>query len=1026
MSEQDQATTYYYVDGRRVPLFVEPNVFAVRFKAGEHADSAELSSSSRRLVSDDSTHVGFIPNYGIQIFEREPAADPAAPSDGEAAAPQRSLRAVRELNDEGPVAFATPALRQAPDSPDLLFATNRFLAQFMPEVTRQQIDELNTRHHVRVVEPLDYAPNAYLLEALETAAVTNGVALANAYFESGLTVFSHPDFIKRRHWRSAPAVFVERPGGRSDGGARSGEAGGYLGQQWHLARAKVIDAWGITKGSPGIRIAILDDGVDLSHPEVSQKVVRQFDFAAGVEDASPKSSTDRHGTACAGVAAAAGVKAFGAAPDCSLIAVRTPEYLGVADEARMFKWAADNGADVISCSWGPRDGTGQRDPLPEPTRAAIHHCVEQGRGGRGIPVCWAAGNGNESVSPDGYASNPEVIAVAALTSKGGKAWYSDYGKEVWICAPSSGDKNAGEQSIFTIDRRGAQGYNAGTASKGDPAGDYTNTFGGTSAAAPLVAGIAGLMLAANPELRWDQVKEILKQTAEKVGGGYDARGHSDGYGYGCVDALAAVRAAKNPAALPDKPQPTVTPSVPPSPAPQPPFIRGPARYPRAGAPPTFKVEAGANRFYAVEVSTRPELFARSKFGAERDATNFHASWHELPFLSAPSYTLPPGAWQQLRNSKQLYYRLWTTGSRTGWADFKVTVGDDSTQLAPSVELTGEPAPPVPSISFPSGAVFDIVERPLDGNDYRDTAGGGVVPLIEVAARGGERLARNFQVKDLAAADQPRYARISPELVAALQRLRERVGAPLTVMSAYRHPAFNESLGGSSSDPHLAGLAVDLECADLSPLALARQALDVLGGQISISASESVLHIDIRGPERACLKMGGAKMAASRDIPGAPGRDNALPWITGPLTHDAGGDPPTFTLELGRNRFYAVEVTADGRLFDRAANEGRRTPTNFYVSWRDGLHEAQGPTTTYTLPASVWDRLRSAERLYYRLLTTSSRKSDWPDYQTSTPDDKGAEAPRIDLLKAAARRAASDSAAGVARTAKLDDEALWSR
>lgn len=1025
MSEQDQAITYYYVDGKRVPLFVEPNVFAVRFKAGEHAGSAELSSSSRRLVRDASTHVGFIPNYGIQIFERE-AGDSAATGD-EVAAARRSLRAVRDLSEEEPVAFATPALRQAPDSPDLMFATNRFLAQFKPEVTRREIDELNARHQVRVVEPLDYAPDAYLLEALETAPVTNGVVLANAYFESGLTVFSHPDFVKRRHWRSVSAVFHDGVEGRSEEEARGGEAGGYLSQQWHLSRARVGDAWGITRGGPGIRIAILDDGVDLSHPEFSQKVVRQFDFAAGVEDARPKLSTDRHGTACAGVAVAAGVKAFGAAPDCSLIAVRTPEYLGVADEAKMFKWVADSGADVINCSWGPRDGTGQRDPLPEPTRAAIHYCVEQGRAGRGIPICWAAGNGNESISLDGYASNPEVIAVAALTSKGGRAWYSDFGKEVWVCAPSSGDKNAGEQSIFTTDRRGEQGYNAGTAAKGDPVGDYTNTFGGTSAAAPLVAGVVGLMLTANPELRWDQVKEILKQTAQKVGDGYDAQGHSDHFGYGCVDALAAVRAAKNGAAVQNNPRPTVPATVTPPatspPTPQPPFIQGPAKYSRAGEPPTFKLDAGANRFYAVEVAARPELFARSKSGAERNATNFHASWSELPFLSAPGYQLPAGAWQQLRNSERLYYRLWTTGSKTGWVSPKVTVGDDQPQLAPSIELTGRPAP---SLSFPSGVTFDIVERPLDGKDYRDTAGGGVVPLIEVAARGGERLARDFQVKDLAAAGQSRYARISPELVAALQRLRERVGAPLTVLSAYRHPALNESLGGSASDPHLAGLAVDVKCAALSPLALARQALDVFGGQISVSASEGVLHLDIRGPERTCMKAGGSGAAAAREISAAAESDNALPWITGPLTHDARGEAPTFTLSLGGNRFYAVEVATDGRLFDRAASEGRRAPTNFYASWRDGLREAPASSTTYTLPAGVWSRIRSAERVYYRLLTASSGGPDWPDYQTSTPDDKGAEAPRIDLLQAAARRNTSDSVVAVTRTLKLEDEALWRR
>ena len=136
------------------------------------------------------------------------------------------------------------------------------------------------------------------------------------------------------------------------------ERANYLTEQWHLKTAKVTDAWEITRGSPDITIAIFDDGTEVTHPEFAGKLASQYDFANHTANGTPKASTDNHGTACAGVATAKGIQAYGAAPDCKLMAVRTPDYLGVADEADMFRWAADNGADIISCSWGPEDGTG--------------------------------------------------------------------------------------------------------------------------------------------------------------------------------------------------------------------------------------------------------------------------------------------------------------------------------------------------------------------------------------------------------------------------------------------------------------------------------------------------------------------------------------------------------------------------------------------------------------------------------------------------------------------------------------------
>jgi subtilisin family serine protease len=167
-------------------------------------------------------------------------------------------------------------------------------------------------------------------------------------------------------------------------------------------------------------------------------------------------------------------------------------------------------------------------------------------------ITWAAGNGAESVDNDGYASYAKVIAVAACNDLGRQSRYSDHGAAVWCSFPSSNGSPSRTPGIWTTDRHGREGYNAGDDSLGDAAGDYTNSFGGTSSAAPGVAGVAALILSANPDLRWDEVKDLLRASADRIDDNateYDQNGHSNRYGYGRVNAAAAVRLAASRRAL---------------------------------------------------------------------------------------------------------------------------------------------------------------------------------------------------------------------------------------------------------------------------------------------------------------------------------------------------------------------------------------------------------------------------------------------------------------------------------------------
>jgi subtilisin family serine protease len=305
-------------------------------------------------------------------------------------------------------------------------------------------------------------------------------------------------------------------------------------------------------------IAIVDDGIDIEHAE----------FASAGKIVAPQSLTrprgpdprpgdgDNHGTACAGVACADGRHgASGVAPDAKLMPLRMVSGLGSMDEADAFAWAADHGADVISCSWGPRDGRwwDEHDPvhqevtpLPDSTRLAIAYAIEHGRDGKGCVITWAAGNGNESVDNDGYAAHDRVIAVAACNDMGTRSAYSDMGKALWCAFPSSNGEPSLTPGIWTTDRTGAEGYNPGDESLGDEAGGYTNSFGGTSSACPGVAGVAALVLAVNPELTWSEVRDVLRGCCDRIdeaGGAYDADGHSRLYGFGRVNAARAVELA---------------------------------------------------------------------------------------------------------------------------------------------------------------------------------------------------------------------------------------------------------------------------------------------------------------------------------------------------------------------------------------------------------------------------------------------------------------------------------------------------
>src|ERR1044072_4559458 len=345
-----------------------------------------------------------------------------------------------------------------------------------------------------------------------------------------------------------------------------------LKEQWHLrntgmqfgtslglkagADARVVGAWQRMQslGSPACVVAIIDDGFDLTHPDLSgnSKVVAPFDFTTRTTDPRPRRFNpdsrqgDYHGTACAGVAIGnpSGGGIIGAAPNCRFMPVRWTASISDDTIKEQFAYVTAQGAWVVSGSWRVAS---DNFPLSTEMEEAITACATQGRGGLGCVIVFAAGNSNHDINDppntvDGFAIHPDVIAVAASNSRDEKSDYSNFGREISICAPSSG---GGGRRVLTSDVRGTFQLNGSTFDAGYEAGDYTRSFGGTSSSTPLVAGICALVLSVNPGLTARQVRRILERTARRVGdpASYDANGHSNLFGHGCVDADAAVKAA---------------------------------------------------------------------------------------------------------------------------------------------------------------------------------------------------------------------------------------------------------------------------------------------------------------------------------------------------------------------------------------------------------------------------------------------------------------------------------------------------
>ena len=406
-----------------------------------------------------------------------------------------------------------------------------------------------------------------VFEIYSTTKYIDILELSNELFETGLFVFAYPELICRVTLCDDLSVYPNDPYFQYQVTLHN------TGQQFNGhtgtpdADIDAPEAWALTMGSPDIVIAVIDEGVTSDHPDLpnSRQVrLNGSNFGSGNPNDPSPTGNNNHGNACAGVIAATannGEGIAGVAPLCKIMPVRFDETTSPDSMALAIIFAVNNGANIISCSWGYSCTNPNLHPniISSISYAISHNTI----------VLFSVGNNaSHAYNINGFVSFPAnhkingMLAVGASDRYDCQADYSPTDSCVDIVAPShraypddSYSGISGESfEMWSIDIPGNYGYNPWPTDQGNYISNgsilpnsgsnylsYTGYFGGTSHSCPVVAGVAALVLSVNPVLTPDVVCTVLKNSADKVDGySYNEYGKSNQMGYGRVNANNAV------------------------------------------------------------------------------------------------------------------------------------------------------------------------------------------------------------------------------------------------------------------------------------------------------------------------------------------------------------------------------------------------------------------------------------------------------------------------------------------------------
>jgi|GEM_PF-1081338 len=523
-----QSSHFYYSDGQEQYLQVSTEKIAIRFEPDvtlEQMKSIVDVEPSMSSLQDRE----FLSKVDMMLFELV-----------EGTKEDDVWKGIESLNEHPEIVFASPVFVVGQDR---LIPTDQIIVQFSSGVSQSEIGKLNSRQGTTKAKEITWLDNSFLLTVDNPK--QNILDIAKRYYEETAVKFCHPNFIrliKRLSTTPNDTYFTSQWALNN-----TGQTGGTVD-----ADIDAPEAWDSTQGREAIVIAIIDEGVDTTHEDLSSKIVSQYD-AIDQDNVQQPNSWDGHGTACAGIAAAATNNSKGVAGvawKCSIMPIR----IAYSESGDPGTWittdaiisdgvvtAVVRGADVLSNSWGSYSSS-------DIIHNAIKFAKREGREGKGCVIACAVGNDdlNSILYPARY---DEVIAVGATnewderkspTSQDGENWWgSNYGAELDLVAPGV--------HIWTTDISGSGGYNTGNPADGDAAGHYFNRFNGTSSATPHVAGLAALILSVGSDFSSDEVQDTIESSADDEVGipSEDTPGWDQYMGHGRINAHEAISGVSN-------------------------------------------------------------------------------------------------------------------------------------------------------------------------------------------------------------------------------------------------------------------------------------------------------------------------------------------------------------------------------------------------------------------------------------------------------------------------------------------------
>lgn len=328
-------------------------------------------------------------------------------------------------------------------------------------------------------------------------------------------------------------------------------------KQWYLdgnatdnsiisASMNVQKAWELGYTGKGVVITIMDDGLEHNHTDIKSNYdpAASYDYVSRDSDPMPRyianEEINMHGTRCAGEIVMQpnnSMCGVGVAYNASIGGIRMLDWGEITDEMEASSMSTNQQhIDIYSASWGPDDGGFTLEGPATLAKMALEKGINQGRGGKGSIFVWASGNGGfdfDDCNADGYANSIYTLVVSSTTENQDKPFYSEHCSASLASTFSSGSRT--QKKVVSTDLHN----------------QCVDDFTGTSASAPIAAGIVALALEANGNLTWRDVQYLVVVTAKRHqlvgewitnGAGYDV---SHWFGFGLMDAGAMVERAQS-------------------------------------------------------------------------------------------------------------------------------------------------------------------------------------------------------------------------------------------------------------------------------------------------------------------------------------------------------------------------------------------------------------------------------------------------------------------------------------------------